>query len=329
MSSPSSSRDLRGYESSVRRAVTAGNNEEALTEAVVGAAIARSAGNERAEWDFQVAACDALHALDRYRELQDLAQSMSRSDLARRDPTLRAESLVLIAIAQRCRGRIQQAVTSAGEALLLLEPTPVHASTRARAFQTLIAALVEAGRADQAWSHHADLADLLGVQVDEQTAGKGFWTLGNLAFMVGEHERGLEYHARASTLLSPANDIRIWSRFNKASADLQLMAGIAIEQTRDCIDRAMLTHEVMETTEMDRVGLAVTRARWGLQTQQWDEADSVLSDVTKNLEDPDAAYLVPAFQVWAQVLDAIRPADALAKRAEANRIEGLATASAG
>lgn len=231
------------------------------------------------------------------------------------------------ATAQRCQGRTGPALSAAQRALDLLQPIPEHAATRAKAYQTLIAALVQAGRSDEAWSHHQELASLLDLELDDQTAGKGFWTLGNLAFFVTESDMGLDYHARASRLLSPANDIQLWARFNRASADLQLQAGIAVDQTRDCIDRALMAHEVTEPTEMDRIGLAETRARWGLAVGQLSAADSVLAEATAILEDSDAAYLVPAYRLWAEILDALRPTDAADKRAEANRIEGIAAAN--
>lgn len=317
--------DLRGHRSRVRRAVESGDQEAALSAALDGAAAALGAGDRHSAWEFQDSAADALHAMDRYREMLDLAHSMDQAAALLGDAVLRARSLVQAAVAQRCLGRLPSAIGAARESLRLLDQVPEHADARARAYQALMASLVEDGQTSEAWDLRTGLVPLLGDHVDEQSAGKGFWTLGNLAFMVEDIERGLEYHRLASTHLSPRNDIQLWARFNKASADLQLMSGIAVEQTRDCIDRAQLAHEVMETTEMDRVGLAVTRARWGLATGNQDAAQRVIEQAISDLEDPDAAYLIPAYLVWAESLSALRPHEAEIKRAEAARIERLAT----
>jgi len=315
--------DLRGIEAFLRRAQREGDQDGVIRAARQGARTAREEDNAALEWQFDQALAEALHALDSYQEMLDVAHRMTASPASAADEALRAQSLVLESIALRCQGRFLPASERAMEGLDLLGPAPKERETRAQAFQALIAALVEAGRIREAWEHQAELASLLGSGFDGQTAGKGFWTLGNLAFLVGETERALDYHARASSLLSPANDIQLWARFNRASADLQLQAGVAIEQTRDCIERAILAHEVMGTTEMDRVALAVTRARWGLAVNELAEANEVLGTELADVTDPAAAYLVPAYRVWGTVLEGLERPEAAQKFAEADRLEAL------
>ncbi|MGJ9402136.1 hypothetical protein [Arthrobacter sp. KK5.5] len=314
--------DLHGYESAVRRAKAAGNRSVTLQFARGGVAAARKADNERALWQFTFEVADAHLAMDAYAELREVADGMLSLPAARQDAVLQVRSLILRSIAERCLGQESAAIATADEALALTGALPGHDALRAEVLQTLIAGLVEADRAHEAWRHHMDLACLL-ESMDNQSAGKGFWTLGNVAFMVGSVQDGLSYHAQAAELLSPANDIPLWARFNKASADLQLRAGIAIEQTRDCIERASLAHEVMDATEVDRVGLAVTNARWNVARERPEEADRILADALSGLADPNAAHLVPAYHLWAEVLDTVRPDDAPAKRATANRIQRL------
>ncbi|GAA3672054.1 hypothetical protein GCM10023081_08020 [Arthrobacter ginkgonis] len=316
--------DLRGIEAFLRRAQREGDPDAVIRAARQGAETAREANNAALEWQFDQALADALHALDSYPEMLEVAQRMTTSTASAADGALRAKSLVLESIALRCQGRFVPASDRARQALELLDSASKQAETRAQAFQSLIAALVESGRIQEAWDQQADLALLLSSGFDGQTAGKGFWTLGNLAFLVGEIDRGLDYHARASSLLSPANDIQLWARFNRASADLQLQAGVAIEQTRDCIDRAVLAHEVMSPTEMDRVALAVTRARWGLAVNDLAEADEVLGTELAEVSDPAAAYMVPAYRVWGAVLEGLDDPAAARKFAEADRLEALA-----
>ncbi|GER21742.1 hypothetical protein NCCP1664_02390 [Zafaria cholistanensis] len=316
--------DLRGIEAFLRRAQRQGDHETVIRAAREGAKAARAQDNAALRWHFERAHAEALHALDSYRDMLAVARRMGSSPAAAADAALRAQSLVLESIALRCQGRLSAASNCAGEALGLLGPAPRTTEIRAQAFQALIAALVEAGRSQEAWARQADLALLLESAADAQTAGKGFWTLGNLAFLVGETDCGLDYHARASSLLSSANDIQLWARFNRASADLQLQAGLAIEQTRDCIERAMLAHEVMAATEMDRVGLAVARARWDLATNAPEAADEVLATELSRVSDRAAAYLVPAYRVWGTALEALKRPEAAQKFAEAARLEALA-----
>ena len=54
--------------------------------------------------------------------------------------------------------------------------------------------------------------------------------IGNVAFMRADYEEGVKRHERAAKLLSPANDIELWARFNKASAAVRLSGGIVLKR---------------------------------------------------------------------------------------------------
>ena len=130
------------------------------------------------------------------------------------------------------------------------------------AYRALIGALAESGRLDDAWKY---CQDLLG-QVDEdamtQLAGEVAWVVGNVAFMRHDYTEGVKHHERAARLLSPANDIELWARFNKASAAVRLSSGIVEPETLAAIERAELAFSIVSGTKSDELEVAFIRARW-------------------------------------------------------------------
>ncbi len=103
-------------------------------------------------------------------------------------------------------------------------------------------------------------------QVDEdsmsQLAGEVAWVIGNVAFMRHDHREGVHQHERAAKLLSPANDIELWARFNKATATVRLSAGIVEPETLSAIERAELAFSIVRGTKSDELEVAFIRARW-------------------------------------------------------------------
>ena len=75
------------------------------------------------------------------------------------------------------------------------------------ALQTLVGALTEAGRLDEAWTHTLVLADSVTDSTPAQMAGEIHWVIGNVAFIRQDIRTGLEHHAKASRLLSPTADL--------------------------------------------------------------------------------------------------------------------------
>ncbi|HEX7203356.1 MAG TPA: XRE family transcriptional regulator, partial [Arthrobacter sp.] len=72
----------------------------------------------------------------------------------------------------------------------------------------------------------------------------------------------VKHHERAAKLLSPANDIELWARFNKASATVRLTAGIVEPETLSAIERAELAFSIVSGTKGDALEVAFIRARW-------------------------------------------------------------------
>lgn len=130
------------------------------------------------------------------------------------------------------------------------------------AMRALIGALAESGRLEEAWKY----CQLMNEQTDEnsmsQLAGEVAWVIGNVAFMRHDYQEGIKHHERAARLLSPANDIELWARFNKASAAVRLSSGIVEPETLSAIERAELALSIVGGNKTDRLEVAFIRARW-------------------------------------------------------------------
>ncbi len=130
------------------------------------------------------------------------------------------------------------------------------------ALRALIGALAESGRLDEAWTYCQAMNDQMDDQSISQLAGEVAWVIGNVAFMRHDYPEGIKYHERAAKLLSPANDIELWARFNKASAAVRLSSGIVEPETLSAIERAELALSIVGGNKTDQLEVAFIRARW-------------------------------------------------------------------
>ncbi|WP_411730554.1 hypothetical protein [Paeniglutamicibacter sp.] len=244
------------------------------------------------------------------------------SPIVQLDPVLKAKTLILRAAALRNQSNHGPAIESARQALATLESVKGSFRIRAEACQSLIASLVEADKIDEAWGLRELLAKTLGEISDAQLAGHGYWTLGNLAFAHGQTSEGMEYHGRAAGFLRLANDIHVWARFNKASADMQLQAGVANEKTHDCIERAELAYGIIGGSASELLGLSVTRARWNVATGELARASEILELATRSTDEGQVLEDASAHVLWAQILaDLGRHSEAERERGNAGRIQ--------
>lgn len=273
--------------------------------------------------------CEYLHALGKYQILTgaygaclETVELLFKSPRIHVDPVLQARALILRAAALRNQANHGPAIEDARRALTSLDGLKGNFRFRAEACQALIASLVEAGKIGEAWTVRDQLADSLNQTSDKQLAGQGYWTLGNLAFAHGQHTEGLEYHVRAAGFLQLANDIHLWARFNKASADIQLQAGLVNEQIQDCIERAELAYGIVGGSAAELTGLAVTRARWNRSRGRLREASEIMEKAIREAGETQALENASAHILWAQILtDLGRPADAAFQRSKANQIQ--------
>ncbi len=84
-------------------------------------------------------------------------------------------------------------------------------------------------------------------------------------------KRALANHARAGKLLSPASDLALWARFNKATASVRLSAGVVEPETLEAIERAELAQSVVGANAAD--ALEVSTHPCPLALSKWGHGD--------------------------------------------------------
>lgn len=147
------------------------------------------------------------------------------------------------------------------------------------ALQTLIGSLTESGRLDEAWTHTMTLAEAVTDSTPPQMAGEIHWVIGNVAFIRKDIRTGLEHHAKAGRLLSPASDLSRWAQFNKATAWVRLMAGVVEPATLQAIERSELAHSVVGATTAETLEVSLLRARWHYLNNELSTALELLESV--------------------------------------------------
>lgn len=251
-------------------------------------------------WLVQEALCSAAHEADDYEFMDALATELTHTANLLQRADLHVEALCKSSTAKRCLGQTQAALEMASKARKQSTNFPAESPLRVQVYQVLIAALVESGDFGQAWQLHGQLDECLHLVIDSHEQGKAYWTLGNLAFMVNQPQLGLYYHDRAATLLSPAKDMLLWARFNRASTEMRLQAGIADSATHDCLQRAETAFELIEAGDLDRMGLRMTQSRLAALDGDSERATVLLEDFTAHYSG-SGEHLVPLYQWWADL----------------------------
>lgn len=186
----------------------------------------------------------------------------------------------VMAAAMLSQGNLQDAISHATLAVEIGSGDSAEEfSAYLMALQTLIGALTEAGRLDEAWMHCLTLADSVTADTPPQIAGEIHWVVGNVAFIRNETRTGLEHHARAARLLSPTADLSRWAQFNKATAWVRLMAGVVEPDTLLAIERSELAHSVVGATPAETLEVELLRARWNFLNGDVEEALEMLSEI--------------------------------------------------
>lgn len=176
-------------------------------------------------WAVMWMKAQALLASESYEPCAQLAVDLAESSLALLSAELRAACYALASRALRAYGNLEQALERSNEAISSgFESGYLPQIAAARREQ--IATLAELGRLSEAVAAAQRLEGLQSQLGRTQLAGLVAWTLGNVAFLNGDPDKGVAEHARASGILSPDSDLRQWARFHKASAAMRMGAGI-------------------------------------------------------------------------------------------------------
>lgn len=244
------------------------------------AGLALEQGDRHSWWQMKYLQAECLLEQGLVQECLSASRELASDALSVNAPSLKARVLTLIAVGSRGLGQLQAAIDAAESAIAAAEMDKDSEILQITAHHALIAAIAESGRVEEAWDQCLALESLLGSHIDAQARGKAYWTIGNVAFLRQQLRDGVEYHSKAATLLSPANDVDMWGKFNKGSAALRLAAGVADADTLQCIERAELANEIIGGNLREQLELSLTRAHWLLLTGSAQDAVTLLQSVT-------------------------------------------------
>ncbi|WP_427173101.1 hypothetical protein [Arthrobacter sp. 92] len=250
--------------------------EAAKTQAARAAAQALEADDRSAWWNMVYLQAECLRDEGTIPECMELARRLTEDRLSHEFPSLAARAYTLLAISQQGLGRLPEAVTAATIAAEAIAGDSEYVYLHVEAQRALIAALAESRLLDDAWTQSLLLESLLTELVDEDTAGKAYWVIGNVAFLSGRLHEGGHYHDLAAERLSPSRDVDLWARFNRASAVMRLEAELADPATLRCIERAELATEVVGGSRRDLLEMSFARAHWHYLTGDMPTAISIL-----------------------------------------------------
>lgn len=234
----------------------------AASHAAFAAQTALEGKNTSAWWNMTYMQAECLMKQGQLKECQDLVQRLLNHPMAAESVGLGVRARQMLAAVCHGQGQLGVAIEHAQEAVRLCAQLPQGSTLIIGALRALIGALAESGRLDEAWQYCQDMNEQMDEQSMSQLAGEVAWVVGNVAFMRHDYAEGIKYHEKAAKLLSPAHDIDLWARFNKASAAVRLSSGIVEPETLSSIERAELALSIVGGNEADRLEVAFIRARW-------------------------------------------------------------------
>ncbi|MCA4135343.1 helix-turn-helix transcriptional regulator [Arthrobacter sp. M4] len=234
----------------------------AASHAATAAQIALEAKNTSAWWNMTYMQAECLMKQGQLKECQQIIQHLLDHPMATESAGLGVRARQMLAAVCHGQGQLTTAVEHATDAVRQAAQLPKGSTLVIGAHRALIGALAESGKLDEAWKYCQDMMEHMDEHAMTQLAGEVAWVVGNVAFMRHDYAEGIKHHERAAKLLSPANDIDLWARFNKASAAVRLSSGIVEPETLSAIERAELALSIVGGNKTDQLEVAFIRARW-------------------------------------------------------------------
>lgn len=257
----------------------------AVTSAQAAAELACADGDTVSWWKMTFLAANALLRHGDHAEAAATLGKLLRHSLTIDSDALSLRAQQVMAAAMLAQGALPEAITHATLAVEIGSGDSAEEyGSYLMAMQTLIGALTEAGRLDEAWAHTVVLADSVSETTPAQMAGEIHWVIGNVAFIRQDVSTGLEHHAQAAQLLSPTADLSRWAQFNKATAWVRLMAGVVEPATLQAIERSELAHSVVGATVAETLEVSLLRARWHYLTGELPQALELLDSIEAQCE---------------------------------------------
>lgn len=229
-------------------------------------------GQEGAWWGMAFLQAESMREEGDVQAAESAASQLADHPLTVGSPQLSARITTFRSAALRRQGRLGEAITAAETSVRSSTQSGLSGEVLIEAEYALIAALAESGELVGAWNECAVLDRLLQFDVNLQIAGKCYWAMGNVAYMLGNVEEGTRYHSVAAGKLSPTNDLELWAWFNKGSARMRLAAGVVDPATLECIERAEMGTSIVGGKESDLLELELIRAHWQVLTGDFGSA---------------------------------------------------------
>lgn len=254
--------------------------DQAFRLAGEAAGLASAAGDEQSWWNMQYLRAECLRDQGRIEEFLQLATELKDHNFTASSPELGAKAGTMVAVALQGLGRLAEAAATAADAAKLASLDSDLVYVQILAQRALIAALAESRLLEDAWRECLVLETLITDDVDEDTAGKGYWVIGNVAFLADRVNDGGRYHDLAAERLSPSKDVDLWARFNRASAEMRLQAKLDDAATLRCIERAELATDIVGGSERDHLEMSLVRAHWNYLIGDMKEAVAILEPLS-------------------------------------------------
>ncbi|MET4002266.1 transcriptional regulator with XRE-family HTH domain [Arthrobacter sp. UYCu511] len=254
----------------------------AATNAQAAAELAQSNKDLVTWWNMTFLAANSLLRHGEECQAVQLLQTLLEHPITADSDALSLRAHQVMSAASLAQGRLQESIEHGTLAVSIGSgDSEEEFGAYLMALQTLIGGLTESGRLDEAWMHTQTLADAVTDSTPAQMAGEIHWVIGNVAFIRADIRTGLEHHAKASRLLSPASDLSRWAQFNKATAWVRLMAGVVEPATLQAIERSELAHSVVGATLAETLEVSMLRARWHYLNNELPAALELLERIEK------------------------------------------------
>lgn len=242
------------------------------------------------------------------------------SDAVKQYPEYESRTRVLLARTLHNEGQMHGALAVAREASSL-SGDELSSQGRLSVQHVLVASLAEEGDTQAAWAEALHLVEMLGNEIDPRVRGMVHWAAANVAFMSSRVGEGLKYQRLAAENLSRLDDVNLWAQFNKATAHMRLVAGLAGQETAEFVERAEVAFAVAGGNEIDLYEVRITRAWWELESGDAATAERLLRPLEKELAGPYPFLRARALLILARSLHALeRHVEALEYAQQSERI---------
>lgn len=209
-------------------------------------------------------------------------QHLLESEAVKQYPDFESRTRVLLARIFHNDGQMHDALGVALEASSM-STEELSLDWRRNAQHALVAALADEGDTEAAWVEAANLVGMLAGVTSPRVIGMTYWTVSNVAFMSSRIDEALRNQRLAAEALSQLDDVNLWAQFNKATAHVRLVAGLAGPETAEFVERAEVAFAVAGGNEIDLYEIQITRAWWEFASGNAGAAEGLLRPLEKEL----------------------------------------------